>query len=33
MEVHFSSDLQTKLNRVAAENGTDTDGYVQQPLN
>ena len=30
MEVHFSPDLQTKLNRVAAENGSDTDGYVQQ---
>lgn len=30
MEVHFSPDLQTKLNRVAAENSSDTDGYVQQ---
>jgi predicted transcriptional regulator len=30
MEVHFSPDLQTKLNRVAAENSSDADGYVQQ---
>jgi predicted transcriptional regulator len=30
MEVHFSPDLQAKLNRAAAENGSDTDGYVQQ---
>ena len=30
MEVHFRPDLQTKLNRVAAENSSDTDGYVQQ---
>ena len=30
MEVHFSPDLETKLNRVAAENSSDTDGYVQQ---
>jgi predicted transcriptional regulator len=30
MEVHFSADLQTKLNRVAAENSSDTDTYVQQ---
>ena len=30
MEVHFSPDLQTKLNRVAAENSSDTDAYVQQ---
>ena len=30
MEVHFSPDLQMKLNRVAAENSSDPDGYVQQ---
>jgi predicted transcriptional regulator len=30
MEVHFGPDLQTKLNRVAAENSSDTDAYVQQ---
>jgi predicted transcriptional regulator len=30
MEVHFSPDLETKLNRVAAENSSDTEGYVQQ---
>jgi predicted transcriptional regulator len=30
MEVHFNPDLQAKLNRVAAENSSDTDGYVQQ---
>jgi predicted transcriptional regulator len=30
MEVHFSLHLQTKLNRVAAENSSDTDVYVQQ---
>jgi predicted transcriptional regulator len=30
MEVHFSPDLETKLNRVAAENSSDTDRYVQQ---
>jgi len=30
MEVHFNSDLQTKLNQVAAENSSDADGYVQQ---
>ena len=30
MEVHFSPDLQMKLNRVAAENGGDPDGYIQQ---
>ena len=30
MEVHFSPDLQTKLNRIAAENSSDADGYVQQ---
>lgn len=30
MEVHFSPEMQTKLNRVAAENSSDPDGYVQQ---
>jgi predicted transcriptional regulator len=30
MEVHLNPDLQTKLNRVAAENSSDPDGYVQQ---
>jgi predicted transcriptional regulator len=30
MEVHFNSDLQTKLNRVAAESNSDPNGYVQQ---
>jgi len=30
MEVHFSPDLQTRLNRVAADNSSDTDAYVQQ---
>lgn len=30
MEVHFNFDLQTKLNRIAAENSSDTDEYVQQ---
>jgi predicted transcriptional regulator len=30
MEVHFSADVQTKLNLVAAENSSDADGYVQQ---
>ena len=30
MEVHFTPVLETKLNRIAAENGSDADGYVQQ---
>jgi predicted transcriptional regulator len=30
MEVHFSPDLETRLNRVAAENSSDADGCVQQ---
>jgi hypothetical protein len=30
MEVHFNPDLQTKLNRIAAENSSDRDAYVQQ---
>ena len=30
MEVHFNPDLQMKLDRVAAENSSDADGYVQQ---
>ena len=30
MEIHFNSDLQTKLNRVAAENSSGPDEYVQQ---
>jgi predicted transcriptional regulator len=30
MEVHFSPDLETKLHRVAAENRSGADEYVQQ---
>ena len=30
MEVHFNSDLETKVNRVAAENRSGADEYVQQ---
>ncbi|MGD1070303.1 MAG: hypothetical protein ABSB15_09190 [Bryobacteraceae bacterium] len=30
MEVHLSPDLETKVNRVAAENSSDPDGYIQQ---
>jgi len=30
MEVHFSPVLETKLNQIAAENGSDADCYVQQ---
>lgn len=30
MEVHFRRELQTKLDRAAAENATDPDEYVQQ---
>ena len=30
MEVHFSPELQAKLNRVAAENSSPSDEYVQQ---
>ncbi|HXB74146.1 MAG TPA: hypothetical protein VNY05_38260 [Candidatus Acidoferrales bacterium] len=30
MEVHFSAELQDKLNRVAAENSSRSDEYVQQ---
>jgi len=30
MEVHFTPELQAKLDRVAAENSSDVDGYVQQ---
>ena len=30
MEVHFSPDLQNKLNRIAADNSSDPDAYVQQ---
>jgi predicted transcriptional regulator len=30
MEVHFSPDLQEKLDRVAAENRRGADEYVQQ---
>ena len=30
MEVHFTPDLQAKLDRVAAENRRDADEYVQQ---
>jgi len=30
MEVHFNPDLQSRLTRVAADNASDADGYVQQ---
>ena len=30
MEVHFNPELQAKLNRVAAENSSASDEYVQQ---
>jgi predicted transcriptional regulator len=30
MEVHFNPDLETKVNRVAAENRSGADEYVQQ---
>jgi predicted transcriptional regulator len=30
MEVHFTPELQAKLNRVAAENDSGADEYVQQ---
>ncbi|MGA3201877.1 MAG: hypothetical protein ABSF12_05205 [Bryobacteraceae bacterium] len=30
MEVHFSPELQAKLDRVAAENRREADDYVQQ---
>lgn len=30
VEVHFNSDLQTKLDRIAAENRRGADEYVQQ---
>ena len=30
MEVHFTPELQAKLDRVAAENCRAADGYVQQ---
>lgn len=30
MELHLSPELQNKVNRVAAENRSDPDGYVQQ---
>ena len=30
MEVHFNLDLETKVNRVAAENRSGPDEYVQQ---
>jgi predicted transcriptional regulator len=30
MEVHFHAELQDKLNRVAAENSSRSDEYVQQ---
>jgi predicted transcriptional regulator len=30
MEVHFSPELEAKLNRVATENGSGADEYVQQ---
>ena len=30
MEVHFNPDLQAKVNRIAADNRSDADEYVQQ---
>jgi predicted transcriptional regulator len=30
MEVHFNTDLQTKVNRLAAENQSEAAEYVQQ---
>lgn len=30
MEVHFNSELQAKVNRIAAENSSGADEYVQQ---
>lgn len=30
MEVHFTPELQAKLDRVAAENSSEADQYVQQ---
>lgn len=30
MEVHFTPELQAKVDRVAAENRRDSDEYVQQ---
>lgn len=30
MEVHFTPDLQDKLNRIAAENSSGADEYVQK---
>jgi predicted transcriptional regulator len=30
MEVHFSAELQAKLDRVAAEHSSEADQYVQQ---
>jgi predicted transcriptional regulator len=30
MEVHFTPELQAKVDRVAAENQRDSDEYVQQ---
>jgi predicted transcriptional regulator len=30
MEVHFNPELQAKLDRVAAENSSEADQYVQQ---
>ena len=30
MEVHFNTDLQTKVNRLAAENQSNAAEYVQQ---
>ena len=30
MEVHFTPELEAKLNRIAAENQRDADEYVQE---
>jgi len=30
MEVHFTPEVQTKIDRVAAENGSASDEYVRQ---
>lgn len=30
MEVHFSPTLETRLNRIASENGSATEEYVEQ---
>jgi predicted transcriptional regulator len=32
MEVHFSTDLQTKLSRLASEQGRDSESLVQEAV-